>query len=197
MFENRKEPNKKSDRRISRADVCLAAFSLLLAMGIFGWSVLSREDGQTLRISCDGQIVEEVSLAQIRQHDLAKAGGGSATETVRYCLLLYANGRAFCEWCEESPNLSAAVPAGSSYNLLVVDEERVWMQAADCPDQICVHHIPIMGSGESIICLPHKLVVEIMSEPVNEEETLDGMTKAESTDNAARAERRCAYEADG
>lgn len=161
MFENRKESNRKSDRQFRRADLYLAVFFLLLALGIFGWSALRREEGQTLRISCDGQIVEEVSLAQIRQPALVGAERESAAETVRYCLLLNANGRVSCEWCEEKPDLSATVPEGNSYNLLAVDGEQVWMQAADCPDQICVHHIPIKGGGESIICLPHKLVVEI------------------------------------
>ncbi len=175
MFENRKNSNVKSDRRISRADLYPVAFFLLLALGIFGWSAFGREDGQTLRISCDGQIVEEVSLAQIRQHDPAGAGRGSAAETVRYCLLLNVNGHVSCEWREKSPDPSAAVPEGSSYNLIAIDGERVWMQAADCPDQICVHHIPIKGGGESIICLPHKLVVEMVGG--TDVETLDGMAK--------------------
>lgn len=161
MFENGKESNRKSERRLSRADLCLAAFFLLLALGIFGWSAINRKEGQTLRISCDGQVIEEMSLAQIRQYDPAEAGRGSAAETIRYCLLLYANGRASCEWYETKPDLAATVSEGSSYNLLAVDGEGVWIQAADCPDQICVHHIPIKGGGESIICLPHKLVVEI------------------------------------
>lgn len=161
MSETIREKNRKENGRICRADIRLVACFLLLALGIFGRSVLRREEGQTLRISCDGQIVEEVSLAQLEQHNSAGTERGSASETVRYCLFLYANGRASCEWCEESPAPSAAIPEGSSYNLLAVDGERVWMQAADCPDQICVHHIPIKGGGESIICLPHKLVVEI------------------------------------
>ncbi len=161
MFENGKKSNKNRDRRISRADFCLTAFFLFLALGIFGWSSLSREDGQTLRISCDGQIVEEVSLAQIRQHGLAGTGRDSAAETVRYCLLLNVNGHVSCEWYETKPDLVTTVSEGSSYNLLTVSEAGVSMEAADCPDQICVHHIPIKGGGESIICLPHKLVVEI------------------------------------
>lgn len=161
MFENGKKSNKNRDRRISRADFCLTAFFLFLALGIFGWSSLSREDGQTLRISCDGQIVEEVSLAQIRQHDPAGAGSDSAAETVRYCLLLNVNGHVSCDWYETKPDLVTTVSEGSSYNLLTVSEAGVSMEAADCPDQICVHHIPIKGGGESIICLPHKLVVEI------------------------------------
>lgn len=161
MFENRKESKRKSDRRIRRADLYLVAVFLLLALGIFGWSSLSREDGQTLRITCDGQIVEEVSLEQLGLHDPAGAGRGSAAKTVRYCLLLYANGRVSCEWYGTKPDLVTTVLEGSSYNLMTVSEAGVSVEAADCPDQICVHHIPIKGGGESIICLPHKLVVEI------------------------------------
>ena len=58
--------------------------------------------------------------------------------------------------------MAPSVPEGVSYNLLAVSAESVSMDAADCRDQICVHHIPITGSGESIICLPHKLAVEIV-----------------------------------
>jgi hypothetical protein len=50
------------------------------------------------------------------------------------------------------------------------------MEAADCRDQICVHHIPISGSGESIICLPHKLVVTVTGKQDNEND-LDGVAK--------------------
>ena len=196
MSENVKEKNRREGGRIRRADICLAACFLLAALGIFGWSVMNRKDGQMLRISCDGKIVEEVSLAQIRQHDSAGAGRGDAAETVRYCLLFYANGRASCEWCEESVDPLAAVPEGSSYNLLAIDGERVWMQAGDCPDQICVHHIPISGAGESIICLPHKLAVEITG-GTDAEKTLDGMTKAESTDDIVRTEGRYHHETNG
>ena len=44
------------------------------------------------------------------------------------------------------------------------------MKEADCPDQICVRHKAISKSGESIVCLPHKVVVEISSE---EEQDVD------------------------
>ena len=35
------------------------------------------------------------------------------------------------------------------------------MKSADCPDQICVHQRAISKNGESIICLPNKVVVSI------------------------------------
>ena len=34
---------------------------------------------------------------------------------------------------------------------------------ADCPDGICVHQGQISRNGEIIVCLPHRLIVEILS----------------------------------
>lgn len=70
-----------------------------------------------------------------------------------------------------SGNMEAAA-SWEGWNLLAVSKEEVSMLAADCPDQICVRHRPISRGGEGIICLPHKLAVEIWGE----EESLDGMT---------------------
>lgn len=172
--------NRKEGRRIRRADICLMAFFLLLALGSFAWAALSRKEGQSLRISCDGAVIEEVTLAQRERHDPEGTARGSASEPVRYCLLLYVNGRASCQWYGDRPDLAAAVPEGNSYNLLAVSGAQVWMEAADCRDQICVYHIPIAGGGKSIICLPHKLAVEIVGEA--DAEAPDGMAKAERTE---------------
>ena len=35
---------------------------------------------------------------------------------------------------------------------------------ADCPDQVCVHHKEISRNGESIICLPNKVVISIVGD---------------------------------
>ncbi|MBR4341776.1 MAG: NusG domain II-containing protein [Lachnospiraceae bacterium] len=32
---------------------------------------------------------------------------------------------------------------------------------AECPNQICVNHSSISGKGESIVCLPNRVIVEI------------------------------------
>lgn len=46
-------------------------------------------------------------------------------------------------------------------NTLCIDEGSVWLKEADCPDRICVQTGKIRYAGQSIICLPHKVVVEI------------------------------------
>ena len=57
-------------------------------------------------------------------------------------------------------------------SLLEIRDGRADMTEADCPDQICVKHRPVCFRGETIVCLPHKLVVEIISE---QEEPSGGM----------------------
>ena len=50
-------------------------------------------------------------------------------------------------------------------NTLVIKDGVADMVSADCPDQVCVKHTPISNAGETIICLPNKVVVTI--EPLN------------------------------
>mgnify|MGYP000047909493 FL=1 len=50
---------------------------------------------------------------------------------------------------------------GDSYNVIEIAEGGVRMKEADCPDQICVNHLAISRDGESIICLPNKVVIAI------------------------------------
>ena len=37
-----------------------------------------------------------------------------------------------------------------------------WISAADCPDQVCVKQGWISGGAVPIICLPHRLTIEIV-----------------------------------
>lgn len=46
-------------------------------------------------------------------------------------------------------------------NTLVIKDGVADMVSADCPDQVCVKHVPISKTGETIICLPNKVVVTI------------------------------------
>ena len=48
-----------------------------------------------------------------------------------------------------------------SYNLLEIKDGRADITEASCPDKICVDHRPVSRRGESLVCLPNKVVVEI------------------------------------
>ena len=47
-------------------------------------------------------------------------------------------------------------------NYLMIKDGQVDMIEADCPDQICVDHKTISRNKETIVCLPNKVVVEIV-----------------------------------
>ena len=48
-------------------------------------------------------------------------------------------------------------------NRLVISDGKVYIENATCPDGICVEHRPIFRDGESIVCLPHGVVVSVDS----------------------------------
>ena len=54
------------------------------------------------------------------------------------------------------------------YNKVVIENGSVHMEDANCPDQYCVQHAAIHASHETIICLPHELVVEITGGQVSD-----------------------------
>lgn len=58
-------------------------------------------------------------------------------------------------------------------NTIVINNNSVYIMNADCPDNLCVHQGAINKLGQSIICLPHKLIVEIVSD--YDEELIDAI----------------------
>ncbi|MBZ4665281.1 NusG domain II-containing protein [Mahella sp.] len=55
--------------------------------------------------------------------------------------------------------------AGGGYNTIEVSAGRIRVKDADCTDRICVNTGWIDKPGEIIVCLPHKLTVQIMGQP--------------------------------
>ncbi len=48
-------------------------------------------------------------------------------------------------------------------NILVIKDGRAFVESATCPDGICAAHRPISREGESIVCLPHRVVITVHS----------------------------------
>lgn len=53
---------------------------------------------------------------------------------------------------------------GKELNILVIRNGEAFVESATCPDGICASHKPISRNGESIVCLPHKVVVTVVTE---------------------------------
>lgn len=48
-------------------------------------------------------------------------------------------------------------------NLIEIDGDRIRIKEANCGDQVCVRRGWASKNGETIVCLPHKLVIEIIA----------------------------------
>ena len=48
-------------------------------------------------------------------------------------------------------------------NIIEIDGDRIRISEADCGDQICVRRGWASKNGETIVCLPHKVVIEIVA----------------------------------
>lgn len=57
---------------------------------------------------------------------------------------------------------------GDQINIIKINRGHVYMIEADCPDQLCIKQGKISKNGQSIICLPNKIVVTIVSDDLDE-----------------------------
>ena len=55
------------------------------------------------------------------------------------------------------------VDDNGAYNIINIKGGVAKMKDANCPDKLCMHQGHISKNGESIVCLPHGLIVEIKS----------------------------------
>lgn len=62
--------------------------------------------------------------------------------------------------------------AGGGKNTLVIEDGYADMTDADCPDKLCVRQRKIRSRGEAIVCLPHKVIVEIKGKRAGEIDSL-------------------------
>lgn len=78
-------------------------------------------------------------------------------------VVVYQDGREISRYLL-TENETIAIPFdGEGYNLLMISGGMASVSDADCPDRLCVSQRTISHKGESIICLPHKLVITIDS----------------------------------
>lgn len=154
---------KELPHSVHRADVILIFCCLFAAFMTGLFLAIQSKAGSTVSISCDGREILQFKLndidyrgqkkyylirhtAQDNMHtEASPAMAGEASEETK--VMAYEN--------------KPALPDTGSYNLIAVVDGEVTMEAADCRDQICVRHKPISSDRESIICLPHKLVITI------------------------------------
>jgi hypothetical protein len=52
---------------------------------------------------------------------------------------------------------------GDEYNILVIRNGEAYIIEASCPDKLCTKQQPVKYNGETLVCLPNKTTVKIVS----------------------------------
>lgn len=73
----------------------------------------------------------------------------------------------------EDRNVQIDYGQADGFNILLIEDGKAMVTEADCPDKLCVKQKSISRSGETIVCLPHKLVITVIG---GEESEYDGFT---------------------
>jgi hypothetical protein len=92
---------------------------------------------------------------------LSRGEGNTVTVTV--------DGEFFGEY-SLSVDQTVEIKTDKGTNILIINGGKARIAEASCPDGVCVSHRAISRDGESIICLPNKVVVTVS---ISSEDTPD------------------------
>lgn len=75
--------------------------------------------------------------------------------------LVEVNGETVAELSLDENTVYEVKINGKTTNIVEIKDNKADVTFADCPDKICENHKAIGNSGESIVCLPNRVVVSI------------------------------------
>lgn len=166
-----------------KSDLIIVLILLLIAAaGLFVFHLTHMGEGRKVRVTVDGELFGEYELGADASGTYGTGGGDSfpAFDAI-------AGGQGTLEMNGASDSQStgktdtAGINTGNPDNLsgkeniqrieipgkigkciLVISDGKADMESADCPNQICVHHSAISHTGETIVCLPNRVVIEVV-----------------------------------
>ena len=94
---------------------------------------------------------------------LAASASLAASHTGGDTVVIESHGELFATYpLSEDRTIEVPGPAGSGpYNIVEIKDGAVSVTEASCKNQVCVRHGSISRTGESIVCLPNRLVVRV------------------------------------
>lgn len=150
QFGLRSSANPSNDERLTVLSICISdvvliTILLFVALGIV--PVLNRLSAYSQRQTSDAQVVVIVSGEVIFRTPLDPSAGSK----------------------------EFFVNADGHPMTICVGPEGAYVVSSDCMDQFCVHSRPISIPGQSVVCLPNRMILEIV------ENTGDGSEEISSS----------------
>ena len=139
--------------------IILIVLLSIAAAGLFVFHLTHSGDGKKVRVTVDSEVFGE--------YELSKTGAADGQESEFDAVAGAGYSVVGNESRETDRNAGQNVrrieiPGKVGKCVMVIDGAEVYMESADCPNQICVHHSSISHKGETIICLPNRVVIEII-----------------------------------
>ncbi len=83
------------------------------------------------------------------------------------------DGEVYGAW-DLSADLEVDIDTEYGHNHLSIRDGSAQITEADCPDGLCMHQGTVREGGEMNVCLPHHLIVEVLTEG---DESYDGLSQ--------------------
>ena len=137
-----------------KADIILTIALIITGLGLSYFFTAGSEFGESVSISVNKEMVAEYSLLEDRTLVIQD---GKITSS--------SDGTTSSETTASNEDTAKATSAGTAklhdYNIISIKDGQVTISEADCPGGDCTRQGPISRTGETIVCLPHKVMIEI------------------------------------
>lgn len=141
-------------------DIILVLVLLLLAAtGLFVFKIFNSGEGRTVRVTIDGELFGEYPLG--KEGSTGDDGYDAIIDDINMQGYDAATGKDRSSIKDAGQYQMLKIPGKVGECVLIIKEGEAYMQEADCPNQICVHHSPVSHKGETIVCLPNRVIIEI------------------------------------
>jgi hypothetical protein len=141
-------------------DIILVLVLLLLAAtGLFAFKIFNSGEGRTVRVTIDGELFGEYPLG--KEGSTGDDGYDAIIDDINMQGADAATGKDRSNINDAGQYQMIKIPGKVGECILIIKDGEAYMQEADCPNQICVHHSPVSHKGETIVCLPNRVIIEI------------------------------------
>ncbi len=132
---------------------------LLAATGLFAFKIFNSGEGRTVRVTVDGELFGEYPLG--KEGSTGDDGYDAIIDDINMQGADAATGKDRSNIKDAGQYQMIKIPGKVGECILIIKDGEAYMQEADCPNQICVHHSPVSHKGETIVCLPNRVIIEI------------------------------------
>ena len=112
--------------------------------------------------AASGQASADLGIDAGSAYTASDAGGAAAA---LYAVIQNSDG--FYQVLSLGEDTTVTVTGSLGTNIIEVADGRVRCLESDCSNQTCVKQGWVSGRGQTVVCLPHKLIVQVVADPAD------------------------------